>query len=236
MDDKTVLEKFLNFNLDSAENVLAEFARLDNARYQGSTHPLESFVYIPGSREDRVLLVAHADTVFGNQGKHKIIFEDGKYKSGEPDVGIGADDRAGCAILYLLKDMGHSLLITNGEELHCLGSYAIKAFYPELYAELNEHQYIIQFDRQRSHDYKVYNIPVSLEFKNFIEKNTGYSEPDKRSNTDITVLCSKICGVNLSIGYYREHKHDEYLVYDEWKHTLDIARKMLEGKQPKFPL
>ena len=41
------------------------------------------------------------------------------YRSGVYDEGIGADDRAGCAILWLLKDSGHSLLVTNGEEIGC---------------------------------------------------------------------------------------------------------------------
>lgn len=68
----------------------------------------DSFVYVPGKREDRVVLIAHADTVY-NSGQ-EIIFEEGIYRSGTPYCGIGADDRAGCAILYLLKDFGHSLL------------------------------------------------------------------------------------------------------------------------------
>ena len=183
------------------------------------------------------MLVAHADTVFTHfHGSHEVVFENGIYKSGEPSVGIGADDRAGCAILYLLKDMGHSLLITNGEEIGCLGSQTIRQSHKELYDELNEHQYIVQFDRRGSHDYKVYDIPVSKEFEDFIKKNTGYAEPDKKSNTDITNLCDTICGVNLSIGYYHEHTVKDILIYDEWKHTLDVAQQMLEGVQEKFPL
>ena len=42
--------------------------------------------------------------------------------------------------------------------------------------------------------------------------------------------------MNLSIGYYYEHTEFEHLKFHEWKHTLDIARKMLESKQKKFLL
>lgn len=181
------------------------------------------------------MLIAHADTVYNSS--QEIIFEDGIYRSGTPYCGIGADDRAGCAILYLMKDFGHSLLILDGEEHGSRGAEAIKNRHKDLYDELNEHQYMIEFDRCNARDYKVYNLPVSQEFKNFIEEKTGYREPNKSSSTDIVHLCSKICGVNLSVGYYNEHCYDdEYLVLEEWQHTLNIARNMLKGPQEKFPL
>ena len=96
---------------------------------------------------------------------------------------------------------------------------------------------MIECDRCNARDYKVYNFPVSQEFKNFIEEKTGYREPNKSSSTDIVHLCSKICGVNLSVGYYNEHRKDnEYLFLEEWQYTLDIARNMLKEPQEKFPL
>ena len=72
--------------------------------------------------------------------------------------------------------------------------------------------------------------------KRFIEHKTGFKEAEPYSSTDITILCGKICGVNLSIGYDYEHTPDEILVYKDWKRTLDIVRKMLEEPQKKFPL
>lgn len=235
MDDRAILEKFLRMELSSPDSVLREFACLDNAIYYQETLGSDDFVYVPGTRKDRVLLVAHADTVFqDSRRQHQIIFKDGIYRSNDPSVGIGADDRAGCAIVYLLRDLGHSLLITNGEEIGGLGAKTIKNRHPKLYDELNEHQYMLEFDRRNSRDYKVYNIPVSEEFQDFIEISTGYEEAGKKSSTDIVVLCNKICGANLSVGYYDEHTPFETLVYGEWENTLNTARKMLDGKQEKF--
>ncbi len=77
---------------------------------------------------------------------------------------------------------------------------------------------------------------MSEEFHRFIESSTGYKEADKCSSTDIRILCEKICGANLSVGYYLEHTGAEYLRFNEWKHILDIARKMLEPEQNKYSL
>ena len=61
----------------------------------------------------------------------------------------------------------------------------------------------------------------------FIEDNTGYKDAGIFSSTDITVLCEKICGVNLSVGYYYEHFTIESLNFNEWLNTLNIARKKI---------
>lgn len=235
MTDRETLEMFLNYDLSSPDEVLEKFRTLDDARYyEYQDYP--SCVYVPGKRKDRVLLVAHADTVFGLRGKHKVILDGDIYRSGDYDEGIGADDRAGCAILWLLKDSGHSLLVTNGEEIGCIGSRDIKDIHKELFDELNNHQYILEFDRRNATDYKVYDIPVSEEFHEFIERETGYEEADRRSSTDIRVLCNKICGANLSVGYYYEHTGGEHLIFSEWKHTLDVARKLLQPEQNRYML
>jgi hypothetical protein len=51
-----------------------------------------------------------------------LLLSNGVFQSANRIRGIGADDRAGCAILWLLKDLGHSLLITDGEEKGGIGS------------------------------------------------------------------------------------------------------------------
>ena len=235
MTDREVLEMFLNYELGYPDEVFDKFMELEGARYY-THYDNPDCVYVPGKRKDRVLLVAHADTVSTVPGKHSVIFEDGIYRGGENDYGIGAYDRAGCAILWLLKDSGHSLLVTNDEEIGSLGAHNIKDIHKDLFDEINEHQYILEFDRRNASDYKVYNIPVTDEFKSFIEGSTGYTEADKRSSTDISILCGKICGANLSVGYRNEFQLKEILVFSEWSNTLNIARKFLAEEQRKFPL
>ena len=238
---KKVLEEFISMPIDSSNNVLEKFSLLPNAIYHNDGSK-KNFVYIEGTREDKVLLVAHTDTVWDKYYEElddctqSIYEKNGVYYGTNPEFGIGADDRAGCAILWLLKDMGHSLLIVDGEEYGQIGSKHIKRNYPDIYDKINNHSYIIQFDRRNGKDYKVYNLPVSQEFIDFIENNTKYEDAGRFASTDIVVLCNEICGVNLSIGYYNEHHSDEHLVFDEWYNTLIIAYELLLKKQSKYPL
>ncbi|MBQ8302148.1 MAG: hypothetical protein IJX97_01940 [Clostridia bacterium] len=239
-----VLESFCTFSIGESQGVLDSFASLPGA-VKHYDRKLENFVYVPGRREDRVLLVAHADTVWNTHYRFEEYSQtllrktrDGKtvYVGKDPSCGIGADDRAGCAILWMLRNSGHSLLVLDGEEHGQIGANHIRLNYPELYDELNRHAYAIQFDRRNAREYKVYDLPVSDEFIEFIEKKTGYVSAGTNARTDIVALCRDICGVNLSVGYYNEHKSDEYLVFEEWFDTLEMAEKLLSEPQKKFPL
>ncbi|MBO4982980.1 MAG: hypothetical protein J6D23_02890 [Clostridia bacterium] len=237
---KNTLQRFCSFPIGSSREVMEEFSALNGAVsvFDGDH---KNFVYVPGTRQDRALLVAHADTVW-DKGYHgldfaqELIEENGVFKSKSSKCGIGADDRAGCAILWLLKDMGHSLLVVDGEEHGQIGSNHIKNEYPELFNELNSHSYIMQFDRRENKNYKCYKLPVSQEFIEFVEKETGYYNAGSSAFTDIVTLCRDICGVNLSIGYYLEHSELEHIVFEEWLGTLEIAEAILKKEQQKFPL
>lgn len=238
---KKTLERFCSFPLSTSEGVLKTFAELPRAicHYDGDKN---NFVYIPGTREDRVLLIAHADTVWDDlyhENEHfeqTLVEQEGNYFGKDDSCGIGADDRSGCAILWLLRNTGHSLLITDGEEIGCVASKHIRDNYPELYDELNNHCYMIQFDRRESKNYKVYNLPVTEEFVSFIEENTGYYDSGKNASTDIVVLARDICAVNLCVGYYKEHTPFESIIFEEWLQTLNLAEKILSGKQKKYLL
>ena len=233
------LKRFLAYPLNSADEILSKFAGLSGAIPRGTG--LQRFVFVEGSRENRVLLVAHADTYWDSQygreinGKHDPIEHNGVIKN--EDCGLGADDRAGCAIVWLLKDMGHSILITNGEERGRKGSNYLMDSHFDIAKTINyDHQFVVQFDRANSHDFKCYDVGTDS-FREYIISTTQYSEPDRCSFTDIVTLCRAVCGVNLSIGYHEEHTAGEYLVVDEWLNTLTICREWLSAtKLPRFDL
>lgn len=235
------LEGFLSLDITSAEGVLDIFSALPGAisHYDGEKN---NFVYLPGTRPDRVLLVAHADTVWDSlygrgEGFTQVpVNENGVYHGTSSDCGIGADDRAGCAMLWLLRDTGHSLLIVDGEEVGQIGSRHIRDNYPEIFDELNRHSYMIQLDRRGHMNYKIYDLPVPKDFISFIENSTGYKNAGKLSRTDIVVLCRDVSGVNLSIGYYDEHTPNERLVFEEWLHTLTVVEELLRPEQKRYPL
>ena len=247
-----ILMQFLSLRLEDSLEVLQKFAGLPGAAacFDGGK---DNYVYVPGNRRDRVLLVAHADTVwdrlywdFSDEEAEKLdvqnkehcpVLKDGIVRQGGWDGwGLGADDRAGCAMLWLLKDSGHSLLITDGEERGQIGARHLMDQNPELAEELNAHQYMIQLDRRNGRDYKTYDLPVSGAFREFIETKTGYADAGRWSYTDIVALCTGVCGVNLSVGYYDEHQEKEYLDVEEWLNTYRIVKDLLKEEQPRFPL
>lgn len=236
----SILRQFLEMPLWTSDLVVARFRTLPGVVYRESgRHPRERFAYIPGFRNNRVVLVAHADTFFDeNYGEPPIvhhIIEDNGYFRGSGPTPSGADDRAGCAMLWALKDMGHSLLVADGEEDGMIGSTWLMEKNPDIARSLNSHSFMIEFDRKNGRDYKCYHVGTN-EFRAFIELNTRYSEPELRSSADISVLCREITGVNLSIGYYDEHTCLERVNIGEWLHTYEISKKLLTQKLPRFRL
>ena len=244
-----ILKEFLRFPLTGTESVFKRFRQLPGARIHGSGR--KRVLYVEGARpveSGRCLLVAHADTVWDDYWvaspkdeatAGRLLEIGGTIRSADPARGLGADDRAGLAILWLLRDLGHSLMITDLEEHGRLGSHYLRTQEPEVLAQINrDHAFAIQFDRCNSRDFKCYDVG-SEEFRAYLSDQTGYSEPNRRSFTDICTLCDplesdeKMCGVNLSIGYYDEHSADEHLVIAEWLHTLHVARRWLA--QPAIP-
>lgn len=229
--------------------VLDRFYRVPRAFSTGSDKQGTRIVYIEGTRKDRVLLVAHADTVwqgldikldfkngvFSSAQKHQRIKITGdnwtRYKHG---VGIGADDRAGCFLASQYINSGHSILITSGEESGCIASRHLmkQVRWNEIIAD---HNFVIQFDRRGSNDVVFYDV-ATKDFASFITAETKYT-PRAGSYTDIRVLCDDVCGVNISCGYYKEHDADETLNVSEMMNTYRVVRNLLDKKDlPKFKL
>jgi hypothetical protein len=250
------LLQFLNYTNDNSIKIFNKFKQLPGAIFReqtSSTRDQRRFVYIEGTRKDKVVLIAHADTVFSNDffnykddfvlndypKSKKIIKQRGNFFIGVDQFGrqvpIGADDRAGCAILWELRNSGHSLLIIDGEEFGLIGSSWLMTQNKDIARKINSHQFMIQFDRRGSNDFKCYNVGTP-EFRKFIAKETSFIEPDLFSFTDIAVLCESVCGVNLSVGYYNEHTSRETINYKEWLNTLRITKLLLSKSLPKFSL
>lgn len=232
----------------TTDQVLDRFLTIPSAYTDGIG--TEAFVYIPGTRDDRALIVAHADTCFDNTTvklgfEQGIVFSKARSERYTPigktnngfdtdwGVGIGADDRAGCAILWELRNLGHSLLITSGEELGCIASRRL-AKNDWWSKELNKHTFAVQFDRRGYKDIVFYDVGTNA-FVNYVKENTGFT-PERGFGTDIRVLCKSMCGVNMSVGYYDEHKPNERLVLTQWENTLFVAKEWLKQTCPYFPL
>ncbi len=238
--DTAILKEFLELPLWSSDEVFEYFRyELKSIFREAPDNPKQRFVYIEGNKKKKVVLLAHADNYFDKdygypQTMHRIIEEDGFFIS-EGKTGLGADDRAGCAMLYLLKDSGHSLLITDGEEQGKLGSRWLMESNQDIAEKINWHQFMIQLDLRNAKEFKCYSVG-SDPFREFIKSRTAFTEPDKELSTDITILCREIAGVNLSVGYYAEHSVYERINISEWENTLKILRKLVNEDLPRFSL
>ena len=239
-EDQWTLERMLDMPISSSDSIFALFRTLPGA-IEAHGEGKQGYLYVPGTRKDRCVLVAHADTVFDlaydqEPVEQTIVFEDGFYRGTNPACSIGADDRAGCAMLWLLRNSGHSLLLLDGEEHGQIGSHFLKESNPELFAEINAHTFMVQLDRQNGSDYKTYQLPVPRAFVDFVERETGYTLSESTGRTDIQVLCENVSGVNLSVGFYDEHKPTERLCLEEWEHTLAVVRTMIAKPLSRYPL
>ncbi|MBQ6455170.1 MAG: hypothetical protein IJJ32_03670 [Eggerthellaceae bacterium] len=239
-EDQWTLERMLDMPISSSDSIFSLFRTLPGA-IEAHGEGKQGYLYVPGTRKDRCVLVAHADTVFDVAYDHEpveqtTVLEDGFYHGTNPACSIGADDRAGCAMLWLLRKSGHSLLLLDGEEHGQIGSHFLKKSNPELFEEINAHTFMVQLDRQNGSDYKTYQLPVPRAFVDFVERETGYSLSESTGRTDIQVLCENVSGVNLSIGFYDEHKPTERLCLAEWEHTLSIVRTMIAKPLSRYPL
>ncbi len=217
------------------DDVVEKFASLPGSVINGVGDT--AFCYIAGSRDDRALLVAHADTVWDNRFEKvepDLGCDAGMIFSKNPKRGIGADDRAGCSIVWEMQKMGHSLLVLTGEESGCKGSKWLMRS-EEWADEIAQHSFAVQFDRRGSNDLVFYGVSTT-KFEQYCNDSTPYKTA-QGTYTDIVELCEKICGVNMSVGYYNEHMPKECLNLSQFNRTMQVAKDWLSKPHlPKFEL
>lgn len=240
MESKAILDRFLNIPISSSQGVFEIFAQLPGAVWRKGEQPLQQFVYVPGTRTDRVVLVAHADTVwdnfYGRPREAVLRYEDGIYSSGNPLCGIGADDRAGCAMVWALRHSGHSLLILDGEEKGKIGANYLRKSHKKLFRELNRHRFMLELDWAGAGGCLFNQVDNTPAFKAYIQ--TAYTDSQHKGGCDLQILCRDVCGANLSVGWNFCHTPKEQLDLAQWEENLQNLTEFLANpqKQYKIPL
>lgn len=240
MDTKAILDQFLNIPISSSRGVFEIFAQLPGAIHEKGEKPLEQFVYVPGTREDRVVLVAHGDTVwdaaYGHPRDAVLQYQDGIYMSGSEKCGIGADDRAGCAMVWALRNSGHSLLILDGEEKGKIGANYLRRSYPKLFRQLNRHAFMLEMDWMGADGCLFNQVRNTQSFKDYIQTAAGFTDSRKKGGCDLQILCRDICGANLSTGWSHCHTAQEQLVVADWERAYEKLSAFLEKPQARYPI
>lgn len=216
-----VLKEFLEMPLSSTDAVFEKFQSIPESIFREDREDkAKRFLYVPGTRSNKLVLVAHADAVWDSMygqdpQEPDVIFESGCFYSNVEGQGIGADDRAGIAMVWLFRDLGHSLLILGSEEKGQVAAKWLIEDHKDIAEEINnDHQFVVEFDVPGARIYKTYHVGTP-EFQEYLKEELGY-EFETRFTSDIDTLCRSVCGTNIAIGYYDNHTENEYLNYSEW--------------------
>lgn len=222
-----IFEKILKMNERQLKDYMVNFLTENYRRVENNKHFVLAYGNIP------IALCAHLDTVYGDTPN--FVFHDEKHGVIWSPQGLGADDRAGIyAIIRLIEDgFRPHIILTTEEETGCNGALelVLEAYRTSPFDNL---KYIIELDRQGFNDCVFYECG-NEKFHDYIQQ-FGFKE-QKGSFSDISFICPmwKVCGVNLSIGYYYEHSPAEFLVEGMFEDILASVKIMLSEKNiPHF--
>jgi hypothetical protein len=185
----------------------------------------DGFLYAKGTVP--VLLVAHMDTVH-KEVCDEIITMNGIMSSPQ---GIGGDDRCGIFIIAnIVKDLHCSVLLCEDEEKGMIGA---KKFTKTEYIDKLDVNYMIELDRKGVDDAVFYSCS-NKEFIDFVIDATGNTKA-YGTFSDISTLmpASKLCGVNLSCGYFSAHSPLEYVNYQVMMDTILTAKYLIQTECEK---
>ncbi|MBO4467855.1 MAG: hypothetical protein J5766_01005 [Clostridia bacterium] len=242
MDLQTAREALLSFlsePLSETDGIFSRFSQLPGAVYVEGKKPNQRYLFVPGKNENPVLLTAHVDTVWDKNYKGvdrpaDFDIKESYVVSKREKVGIGADDRAGCAALWLLRDSGNSLLLIDGEENSHIGaSFLTKN--RKLLKRINDHAFIMSFDLWGKDGYMFHAVKNPKCFADLLD-SAGYNRHKEDGGSDIFYLCKKAAGVNVSIGYQNEHKATETVSIEDFYHCVCLAENLLKSVDRKYKI
>ena len=222
MKDKDLIIQLCQMREPQLKRVLEKF--LQKYYPKVTNHP--HYLLAPGSIP--IGLVAHMDTVFNLPPSSFYELSEDLLTSPE---GAGFDDRAGIfAVIRIIQSgLRPTIIFTCGEEIGGLGAYSLAAR-PDLLSNLN---FLIELDRRGAQD-AVYYHCANTSFMEYIE-SFGFVRT-LGLWSDISILCPicRICGVNLSVGYYDEHTFQETLNLRELRDTIQKVELILNSEPPAF--
>ena len=184
------------------QSTLKEYLDLHLQDLGYTTVNKKGFLYAEG--DIPVLLVAHLDTVHSEKAEIICFSEDMRYVMSPQ--GIGGDDRCGVyMIMQLIRDFKCHVLFCEDEEVG--GRGANKFVASKLKPGVN---FIVEMDRRGSNDAVFYHCD-NPDFTDFV-LSFGFEE-NHGTFSDISVIAPPLntAAVNISAGYYNEHRTHEYI-------------------------
>lgn len=192
----------------------------------------EDFLWMH-KKENKIMLVSHADTIKRNDDFKLIVDE---YKITALNSVLGGDDRCGVAMCEACLEQGNiDVLLTNYEESGCLGA---KEFSLKFRKELKESNInaLIEIDRRGINQFVYYDEGN----KDLIGIAELLGMKEERGSMSDVMFISEATGIahlNISAGYYNEHTINEFIdtkgfLYQYYK--LNELIKILNKKDKRF--
>lgn len=219
------LKQIFSLTQSGLKTFMSQFLRKKYS--EESIYETDDFLCAEG--EIPIALVAHMDTVFKTLPT-EIYFDSVQNVLWSPQ-GLGADDRAGIFSILNIINQGYRphIILTTDEEIGGIGACALIEFEKPF----KDVRYLIELDRRGADDCVFYDC-LNPDFTKYVEK-FGFVE-NWGTFSDISTICPewKIAGVNLSIGYQREHSEKETLHIGHMLNTIEKVKKMLSEEDIPF--
>lgn len=196
----------------------------------------DGYIFIEGNIP--VMLTAHMDTV--HEKPIKDYYEWVETQEEKYDVhvlsspqGIGGDDRCGIwIILQILKEteLRPYIIFCEDEEIGCVGASKF-CKNTRLLNKCESIKFIVELDRRGKHDLVFYDCD-NLDFIQWCEEVTGWKE-NYGTCSDISYLAPEIgcSAVNLSCGYYDEHRLYHTVIIEEMFNTFSTTIKLIRESE-----
>ena len=173
--------------------------------------------------KNRPVFIAHMDTVKLCNESARLYIKKGKLK--RQGSALGADDRAGINLI-----MNHhekiNFIFTRDEEIGRLGAIELASHEPFL-RDLKKVSCVVELDctghkkiRGAVHGYCQADLVAAIKkvIPDITDTHGSYSDLDS--------FIPWKAGVNLSVGYYKQHTNNEYLVISEFEYVDSIIRAL----------
>lgn len=184
------------------------------------------FLYAEGSIP--VLLVAHLDTIHQEKPEIICISEDGRYMMSPQ--GIGGDDRCGVyMILQIIQSAKCHILFCEEEETGANGARVFTQ--SKIHPDVN---YIIEMDRRGNNDAVFYGC-ANPDFTDFVESFDFIEALGSFSDISVIAPYLKTAAVNISAGYYYEHRLHEFIDLVAMECNIRRITQMVQTAVSHFP-
>jgi hypothetical protein len=155
-----IVKGFLEFQQFTSSEMIDRFLSLENLICCANPdNKEEKFLYRQGTAENEVLLVGYTDNALKNSDE---FFAQKPIEKHNTCIGEGIDNKAGCAMLWTLRNFGYSFLVFNGSDgLNYLHKNQ------DLVNRIIEYRFIIQLNKNGNLDFESIKQSTS-EFKKLI--------------------------------------------------------------------